>query len=404
MDSVERAVERLLDHTAGWLPACETAPLNGAPGRILCGDIRAADDIPAFNRATVDGYAVAAKDTAAAGESMPVFLTLRERIEMGKPAKNILKSGECAEIPTGGMVPEGADAVVMLEYSEPFGEDGIALYQNAANGAGMVKKGSDAKKGDLLLRRGRKILPQDIGALAAAGVTSVPVYSTPKLAVISTGDELVPPDTVPQSGQVRDINTYALKSLAEKNGFAVTHTAVLPDDEATLEQAIRASLTECDIIAVSGGSSQGKKDATRKIIDRVTNGGVFTHGLAVKPGKPTILGYEAATRTLLAGLPGHPVSAMMVFELLLCRLFRELTGAVRPPAIPARLTCNVASSPGKLTCWPAVLKPDEYGYTAEPVFGKSGLITTLTRADGYFSVERGREGLNAGELVTVHLF
>ena len=304
----------------------------------------------------------------------------------------------------GGMLPDGSDSVVMVEYAEPFGSDGVAIYSSAANGENVVQIGEDAQKGALLLRRGKRLLPQDIGALAAAGVTSVPVYAPLRLTVLSTGDELVPPEKEPRLGQVRDINTHVLTALARKIGFSVVAASVLPDDENVLEQALRTAMETSDIVAVSGGSSQGKKDITREIIDRVASPGVFTHGMAIKPGKPTILGYDSASRTLLAGLPGHPVSAMMVFEQLFGWLFRELTGCAEVFAIPAQLACNAPSSPGKLTCWPVKLSWAGQGVTAEPVFGKSGLITTLTGADGYFTVDRDTEGLKAGQTVLVHLF
>lgn len=404
VDSVEHAAAKLLECASSWELACEFVPPGNALGRILYTNVYAPENIPAFNRSTVDGYAVVSKDTAAAGESLPVFLTIKGCVEMGEDAGFAIRSGECAEIPTGGMLPEGADAVVMVEYCELFGSDGVAICQGVAYGDNVVLAGDDARVGSLLLKRGKRLLAQDIGALAAAGITQVPVYAPLRLAIISTGDELVPPDITPATGQVRDINTYALKALAEKNGFAVVSSVVLPDNERELEKAVREAMLNSDIVAVSGGSSQGKKDATRKVLDKVSKPGVFTHGLAVKPGKPTILGYDLESKTLLAGLPGHPVSAMTVFELLFCRLFRELTGAARPHAIPAVLTCNVASSAGKLTCWPAALESDGYSYKAVPVFGKSGLITTLTKADGYFAVERGAEGLKAGETVMVHLF
>jgi len=292
----------------------------------------------------------------------------------------------------------------MVEYTEPFGASGMALSQSVAPGENVVQRGEDAAKGALLLPRGRRIGPAETGALAAAGVVRVPVYKPLRLAVLSTGDELVPPGQVPGPGQVRDINTHALVALARKNGFEVAHTAVLRDDEALLEAELRRAAHTCDIVAVSGGSSQGEKDATRAVIDRVASPGVFTHGLALKPGKPTILGVDDASRTLFAGLPGHPVSAMMVFELLFCRLWRRLTGTPEAPAIPAALAANVAASPGKLTSWPVRLEAGDTGYRARPIYGKSGLITTLAGADGYFTIPRNAEGLPAGSLVWVQLF
>lgn len=404
VDSVDQARQKLLKAIQDWVLPCQTVKLEGALGRILAQDLFSAQNIPAFRRSTVDGYAVVSKDTTAAGESIPVFLTVKGRVEMGVAAKFAILSGECAVVPTGGMLPEGADAVVMVEYSEPFGRDGVALYHSAANGENTVQMGEDVREGERLLRRGKRLLPQDIGALAATGITGVTVYARPRLTILSTGDELVLPDQKPLPGQIRDINTYALSALAEKNGFDIVHTAIVPDNEQVLEQALRSALATSDMVAISGGSSQGEKDATRAVLDRVAEPGVFTHGLAVQPGKPTILGYDEPSRTLLAGLPGHPVSAMMVFELLFGWLLREMTGSVPPPAVPARISCNVASSPGKLTCWPVRLEWTDNGYTAAPVFGKSGLITTLTKADGYFIVDRNREGLLVGETVLVHLF
>jgi molybdopterin molybdotransferase len=404
VDSVETAREKLLGHAAGWLFAKEALPLQKSLGRVLAEDVRAPEDIPAFSRSTVDGYAALSADTAAAGESIPVFLRIKDRVEMGKAAGFSLNAGECAEVPTGGMLPEGADAVVMAEYAESFGEDSVALYKSAANGEHVVQPGEDAKAGTLLLNRGRRLLPQDIGALAAAGVTEVPAYTKPRITVLSTGDELVPPQGTPGLGQIRDVNTYALMALAERVGYVAAGYAVLPDDEAALEEAIRKAMLASDVVAVSGGSSKGKKDVTRAVIDRISSPGVFTHGMAVKPGKPTILGYDEDSRAILAGLPGHPVSAMIIFELLFGWLFRELTGCAVAPAIPARLNCNMAASEGKLTLQPCRLTMVDNSYIAEPVFGKSGLITSLTRADGCFAIPRGAEGLQAGETVMVTLF
>ena len=403
VSSVDTAREKMLASVKDWT-ACETIGLMEALGRIAAEDIFAPEDIPAFRRSTVDGYAVFSADTAAAGESLPVFLAVKDRIEMGRPASVPIISGECAEVSTGGMLPDGADAVAMIEYAESFGADGVALYRGAAYGENVVLPGEDAKTGVLLLRKGKRILPQDIGVLAAAGITTVKTHDLPRLTILSTGDELVSPDCEPLPGQVRDINTYTLSAQAKKTGYTVLGMDVLPDDEKVLEKTMLTAMEASDIVIVSGGSSKGKKDITRAVIDHISSPGVFTHGIAIKPGKPTILGYDAASRTLLAGLPGHPVSAMIVFEILFGWLFHKLTGSDIALPIPARISCNAASSPGKLTCWPCTLKWDNDGYTATPVFGKSGLITSLTRADGYFTVDRETEGIKKGQTVLVHLF
>ena len=404
VDTVEGAREKLLESAKSWLVGSELAPLGEALDRVSADDVCTREDIPSFRRSTVDGYAVASGDTAAAGESIPVFLTLACSIEMGKSATVAVSRGTCVEIPTGGMIPEGADAVVMVEYSEAFGAKGVALYRSAANGENVVQIGEDAKAGEVLLPRGKRILPQDVGALAAAGATSVKVFQQPRMTILSTGDELVSPAQDPAPGQIRDINTYALTALAQKSGYQVVGKAVLPDVESVIEQAVREAMLTSDVVAISGGSSQGEKDKTREIIDRVSSPGVYTHGMAVKPGKPTILGYDSASGTLLAGLPGHPVSAMMVFELLFGWLYREITGSRLTPAIPAKVVYNVPTSPGRLTCWPAVLTWTDEGPIVEPVFGKSGLITTLTSANGYFIVDRDTEGIQAGQTVMVQPF
>ncbi|MCL2856743.1 MAG: molybdopterin molybdotransferase MoeA [Oscillospiraceae bacterium] len=404
VDSVDAARQKLLDSVKAGLVSKESVTPNQALGRVAAEDVFAPENIPAFRRSTVDGYAVLSADTAAAGESIPVFLTLAGRVEMGQPANLTLVGGQCAEVFTGGMLPDGANAVVMVEYTEEFGGQGLAISQSVAHGENVVLPGEDMKAGDLLLRKGKRILPQDIGALAAAGVNAVSVYAPTRATILSTGDELVAPEQTPTPGQVRNINTYALSALAKKHGLELVSTSVLPDDQNALEQAVRTAMQNSDIVIVSGGSSKGKKDMTRLVFDRLAVPGVYTHGIAIKPGKPTILGYDDASRTLLVGLPGHPVSAMMVFELLIGWLLREVMGAQPPPAIPARITCNVASAPGKLTCWPCRLSRTGSKYTAEPVFGKSGMITTLTQADGYFIAPPDAEGLREGGDVMVHLF
>ena len=402
--SLETARGRLLESAKGWLASKVSIPLNEVLGKIAYEDIPARECIPMFRRSTVDGYAVIASDTAAADESTPVFLNLIGKVEIGKSANISIKSGECIEVPTGGMLPEGADSVIMWEYTEEFGDSGIVAGQSVAFGENIVLAGEDAKAGDVLLKRGRCILPQDMGALAAAGEVLVSVYAPPRITIISTGDEIVPPEDLPAHGQVRDINSTVLAGLARKYGFKVTSVDILPDEEEVLLTAVASAMKTSDIVALSGGSSKGKKDLTLPVFKRVASPGVHTHGIAMQPGKPTILAYDENSHTILTGLPGHPVSAMMVFELLFGWLMREITGSPPPILIPARLSSNLATSPGRLTCTPCRLVPAESGYIAEPLFGQSGLITTLTHADGYFITGRDTEGRKSGDVVMVSLF
>lgn len=384
----------------------EAVPLPRALARTLAKDVVAEEDIPAFTRSTVDGYAVRAADTAGAGESIPAFLALAGRVEMGEETPLELAAGACAYVPTGAMLPQGADAVVMVEHCEPFGPDSVAIYEPVSPGRNVIQRGDDARRGEAVLRAGTRIRAQEIGVLAANGITQVPIYAPLRMAIFSTGDELVPPEKPPQTGQVRDVNTAALAAQAQAAGYRVTTTQVLRDEESFIEGAVRSAMAENDIVMLSGGSSQGEKDATARIIGRVASRGVLTHGLALKPGKPTIVGYDDPSRTLFIGLPGHPVSAMMVFEGLLSWLWRQLTvpaESARDFLIEATLERNVPSSPGKETLQLVALREDGGRYLAVPVHGQSGLITRLSMADGYIRIGHNQEGLTKGQPVRVHL-
>ncbi|MCL2234986.1 MAG: molybdopterin molybdotransferase MoeA [Defluviitaleaceae bacterium] len=404
VDTIEKAREKLLN--AGQsLVATEKIALAEAYGRVLSQDVFADENLPLFRRSTVDGYAVVAKDTGAAGEALPTFLKIVGAVEMGQPAQMAIKSGECVEMPTGGMLPEGADAVAMVEFCEVFGADEVAIYKSVGTGGGVVQIGDDMKAGQLLVSKGKELTPQDIGALAVAGVEMVEVFAPLKVAFISTGDELITPHHAPlEIGKIRETNGITLSALAAKHGYHVAHTAVVQDDEDKIKEAVLQAMETCQIVAVSGGSSQGKKDMTADILDELSDGGVFTHGIAIKPGKPTILGFDKGTKTLMVGLPGHPISAMAVFELLFGWLIRKITHQPEPFAIPAALTANVPASEGKLTFYPCKLTLENNQYTATPIYSKSGLIAALTVADGYFLINRDNEGLKSGEAVMVHLF
>lgn len=295
--------------------------------------------------------------------------------------------------------------MVMVEYCEPFSASEIAVYTSVASGAGVVRIGEDMKKGEAVLTAGRKLRPQDIGALAALGKTMIPVYRPWRVTVLSTGDELIEPSKKPMPGQIRDINTYGLCAQAEQEGMEIVAFHIVPDVREELKKRIEEAKSTSDLIVMSGGSSQGKKDMTAEVIGEMASEGVFTHGLALKPGKPTILGYDRESHTIMAGLPGHPAAAMLVFEQLLLWLFREKTGQGEMVRIQAKIETNVAGAPGKRTCQLVKVETADTGEVkAIPVFGKSGMITTLTRADGYVVLEENQEGLKAGETVLVHLW
>ncbi|WP_312712105.1 molybdopterin molybdotransferase MoeA [Proteiniclasticum ruminis] len=404
VDTLDVARRKLLEAAGSWRLESEQVKISEAIGRVLSEDVYSLEPVPNFRRSSVDGYAVRARDTEGASESLPVFLGVVEEVLMGEEARSDILTGQCAYVPTGGMIPEGADAMVMVEYCESFDENSIAVYDAVSPGRNMVSIGEDMKANTKMLSRGTVIRPQEIGAMASAGIREVPVYKEMRLSIISTGDELVDVDCIPDKGQIYDINTCALEALAKKHGFKVVHSVVLKDDELLLKETVQKAMEFSDMVVVSGGSSQGKKDVTAKVIDEIGTPGVFTHGLALKPGKPTIGGYDMETETILIGLPGHPVAAMMVFELICVWILEEMTGKKKSKVIYAAMETNVASAPGKSTCQPVELLETENGYMARPIFGKSGLITTLTRADGYTIIDMNKEGLKPGEVVQVQLF
>jgi molybdopterin molybdotransferase len=405
VDTIEQARKKILDHVKSWQLKTEIVSLDEALDRVLTEDVFASCDIPSFRRSTVDGYAVITSDTAGADEGIPVFLKLTGSVLMGTEVNFSISCGECVYVPTGGMVPNGADAVVMIEYCEVT-NDLIAIYKAAASGSGTAEVGEDFKNGKLLLSKGTCIRPQEIGALSAAGIININVFKPLTMILISTGDELVVPENNPPPGKIRDINTNMIKALAKNIGYKIIYSHVLPDDENILETTVKESLKKCDIVIISGGSSQGEKDFTAQIINRIAKPGIFTHGLAVKPGKPTILGWDNESKTLLVGLPGHPVSAMMIFKIIFGWLNKVINGIDNLtndfPVISAKVSCNIPSAPGKTVCQPVVLTLKDDFYSAEPVFGKAGMISTLTKANGYIIIDMNKEGIKQGELVWVH--
>lgn len=414
VDTLEAALDKLeaAMRTGGaGEPETEFVPVLKALDRIAAEDVLCSEDIPGFDRSTMDGYAVVSRDTQGAGETMPAFLDLAGEVEMGQSPKCELKSGQCAYVPTGGMLPKGSDAVAMVEYCQPFGTDKVAVYSPLSPGHNMVHAGDDVSCGQVLVRRGRRIRPSDMGLLSAAGKTEIKVYKPWKIYIISTGDEIVPPEAMPAPGQVRDVNSAGLLGEALSWGFDIAGLEVVCDSQDVLTDKVRSAMKKCDVVAISGGSSQGKKDATETVIDNLTSSGAFTHGLAVKPGKPTIIGFDEPTECAVIGLPGHPVAALLLFRLIVAGIWKRLTGsaeAEKEVAADAVMASNIAASPGRKT-FQLVTLDYEHADTetglpqAVPVLGKSGLIRTLSAADGYIVMDVNDEGLCRGERVKVHL-
>ena len=375
VDTIDAASGKLEDHCGSIMPRTETVNLYGSIDRVLAQNIISNENIPPYRRSIMDGYAVRSRDLGAAGDMVPSFLKISGEVLLGTDSSDlVLEPGHCIYVPTGGFVPDGADAVVMVEYCEPFGSGMLAVSKSASAGENIVQVGEDVAKGDLLLPKGRRLRPQDIGVLAAAGVTEVPVFVPWRVTVISTGDELVSPEEMPGPGQIRDINSYTIAARSAAEGLNVVKTVSLRDDETVIAAVLEEAKAESDVIVMSGGSSQGKKDMTAELIEKAADCGVLTHGIAAKPGKPTITGFDKNSGTLFIGLPGHPAAAIIVFEQLLIRLWRSMTAQSPEITIKAVVKTNIPSAPGRRTFQLVTLKDGDVP-EAVPVFARSGMIS-----------------------------
>jgi molybdopterin molybdotransferase len=374
--------------------------------RILAEDIRAPHPLPDFRRSTVDGYAVRSGDTHGASDSLPAYLKLVGEVPMGDAPSIQLAGGQCALIHTGGMLPEGADAVVMLEYAQTAQKDEIEIFRAVANGENLIQIGEDVSQGQVVQFRGSILRPAEIGGLMALGITRLKVVRRIRVGLISTGDEIIDPHQSPQPGQVRDVNTYTLGALVQKSGGTPVHYGIIRDAFEALEETARKALAECDLVIITAGSSASTRDMTADVIRALGEPGVLVHGINTRPGKPTILG--ACGGKAVIGLPGNPVSALVNGYLFVVPVMEQLLGKQPQPkaAVLARLTVNLASQAGREDWWPVRLLPASgqgARYDAEPVFGKSNLIFTLAAADGLLRIPPDATGLSSGEIVEVVL-
>lgn len=383
----------------------ETLPLDDALGRVLCGPVRSPIDLPEFPRAVVDGYAVRAADTFGASAALPAYVRLAGEIGMGRPALQTLGAGDAFRIATGGMLPEGADAVVMVEQTEVAGADLVEIFRPVAPGEGWVQAGDDLRAGQRLLEAGRRLRAADLGLLAGVGVTAVEVFRRPVAAVIPTGDEIVDPEARPRPGQVRDINTTALSAGLRSAGVCPRPYPIVRDDPEALRAVVAEALDAADLLLMAGGSSVGTRDWTLETLLSFPGAELLLHGVSIRPGKPVIL--VALGEKLLIGLPGNPLSALVVFEQFVRPYLRRLSGERRrlPDGgrVSARLTRSYSSDPGKEDYLRVRLLEEGDGWRAEPLLGKSTLLMTLVEADGLVTVPEQVEGLEAGEWVDVEL-
>lgn len=405
----DEARDLLFRHTSRRT-APEQVPTMEALNRVTAAPVFAPHALPSFRRSTMDDYAVRAADTHGASESLPAFLTVAGEVPMGAPAAIDLANGEAALVHTGGMIPDSADAVVQVELTQRFGDEmqfpyEIEVFRALAAGQNVLQVGEDVRQGAEILPSGHLVRPQDLGGLLALGITAVTVAQAPRAGILATGDEVVPPEASPGPGQIRDINSYTVAGQVRRAGGQPVFGGITGDNLQALRQAAARLLEACDMLVVSAGSSVSVRDVTVEVIDSLGEPGVLLHGVATRPGKPTIVGAVAGKPVI--GLPGNPVSAMVQFDMFGVPALYRLQGMEQPPLrglVWARLAQNIASETGREDYVPARLEPSGDSLQAIPVFGKSNLIYTLVNADGLIKIPLNKGGLLAGDWVEVRLF
>ncbi|QWR78927.1 molybdopterin molybdotransferase MoeA [Candidatus Magnetomonas plexicatena] len=402
------AAKELINSVHYAVTGVDTVRLENSVGRVLASDIKSNEDLPAFSRSTMDGYALRSSDTFGATESVPAYLNVKHEVFMGKMPDFKVNTGESAKIPTGGMLPDGADSVLMLEHTQKLNDDMIEVVRAVAPKDNTVSRGEDVKTGELIFKKGHQLRPQDAGVLAALGISKVTVFKLPKVAIISTGDEIVPPEGNINPGQVRDINAYTLAALVKVNGGESLIMGIYRDDFDTMSEALSKSLNSSDMVLLTGGSSVGTMDLTPKIINSLGLPGVIFHGVAIKPGKPTIFG--VVNEKPVFGLPGHPSAVMVAFDVFVKGALRKLSGLTEDSVseyagrIRAHIAKNISSMPGREDhIWVKVETRDGKLW-AIPILGKSGLINTMVKADGFIVIGADKRGISEGDFVDVRLF
>ena len=392
----------LLEHLTPTVCA-EQIPTEAALDRILAAPLISPQDLPEFPRSTVDGYAVLAADTYGASAGLPAYLQVAGEAPMGKAATIPVAAGQVVLVHTGGMIPPGADAVVMVENTQRVDAASIEVYKPVAEGENVIQIGEDIRQGEVVLEAGRQLRPQDLGGLVALGFTQVTVAKPPRVAILSSGDEVVPPDQAVAPGQVRDINSTTLAALTRRAGGEPITYGIIPDDRAALEAAVARAHVDADIVVLSAGSSVSYRDLSVEVIAGLGEPGILTHGLSVRPGKPTIIAVAGGKPVF--GLPGNPVSAMVIFDLVVAPLIRAMLGVTRSRQafVQARLARNIASATGREDYVQVRLEERDGEWWATPVFGKSNLIYTLVHADGAVKIDLDANGIRAGAWVTVTL-
>mgnify|MGYP001765521540 CR=1 FL=1 len=396
----DQALNRLMESLT-FRPASEEVALRDALGRVIAEPVVAASALPPFPRSTVDGFAVMASDTHGASENLPAYLRLAGEVPMGAQPAQELGSGCAILIHTGGMLPDNADAVVMLEYTQQI-TGLVEILRPVAVGENLIRTGEDVQPGEIVIPAGQRLRPQEIGGLAALGITRVRVTKRPRVGILSSGDEIVPTLVEPGPGQVRDVNSFTLSALVQQVGGEAVCYGIFSDQLESLMAGAQRAIQECDLVVFTAGSSASARDLTSRVISQLGKPGILVHGVGVRPGKPTIL--AVCQEKAVIGLPGNPVSALVIARIFLKPLIERLQGCASGgmrSGVYARLTVNLPSQAGREDWVPVRLLATPDGLKVEPVFSKSNLIFSLVRGDGLVRVPPDATGLAANELVWV---
>jgi molybdopterin molybdotransferase len=385
----------------------ESVPIAEARGRVLAGSVTAEEDTPGFDRSTMDGFAVRSADTFGASESSPALMSVIGEVAMGGFSDTAVSKGQAVRIWTGGALPLHADAVVMVEHVEELDGSTIEVFRAVAPYENVVRRGEDFQAGTTLLEKGHRLRPQDLGLLAAMGRVTVEVYRRPRVALISSGDEVVPIDQTPPPGCIRDVNRYALTGMIEEFYAIPVWIGIAPDTREGLAAFVEQGFGSADLVVISGGSSMGSRDHVIDVVNAYQDSQILFHGVGVSPGKPLILSRVGSHPVV--GLPGHPVSAMVCFEQFVVPLLRRMEGenARGPylrPTVTAVLSRNCPSREGRTDFVRVRMENRDGTVFAVPVPGKSGMISSMVRAHGFITIDSDSEGLYRGDPVTVNLF
>jgi molybdopterin molybdotransferase len=403
-----KTAEEVLEILKGFSPLGEeTVSLEDSINRVLSQKIVSQEDLPEFPRSSMDGYAVRARDTFGATEGLPASLDLAGEILIGRIPEISVGPGKAVRIPTGGMMPEGTDAVVMVEYSHPLDDKTIEISRAVSPLENVINTGDDFRKGVMIFEKGACLRPQDLGLLAGLGISAVSVYKRASVAIIPTGDEIVPIDQMPMPGQVRDINSYTLTAFCRQAGAIPINLGLCKDNFAILREMVKRGLDIADTLWISGGSSIGTRDMTVKVLESFDDLEILVHGISISPGKPTIIARIGSKAVF--GLPGHAASALVVAEIFLNPFLSRLSGIINAFEdthfyMDAELTQNIESASGRDDYIRVRIEKRDGRLFAEPIFGKSGLISTLVEAHGLLKIDRNTEGLYKGQAVKVMLF